>query len=217
MRPRCGPTVEERLDHPAGDGGREQGLARVHGVDAGHEHLGLHVLEQEPAGACLERVVDVVVHVEGGQHDDLGRDTGVDGELLGRLDPVDARHPDVHQDDVGREVAGPGHGLLAVGGLADHVEVGLDLEDHPEAAPDQRLVVGDQDLSWRRPAPAHAADQRQGREQLEAPSARGRATRSTAVHRDPLLQAEQTVPRLGWGGQAAPVVADGELESAQPV
>ena len=35
--------------------------------------------------------------------------------------------------------------LGAVGRLADHVDVLLGVEDHPEAGAHQRLVVGDQD------------------------------------------------------------------------
>ncbi len=34
---------------------------------------------------------------------------------------------------------------LPVGGLADHLHVVLSLENHPEAGPDERLVVDDQD------------------------------------------------------------------------
>ena len=63
----------------------------------------------------------------------------------GRLEPVEARHPDVHQDDVGSVPPGEPDGRLAVGGLGDDVDIRLGLEDHPEAGPDQRLVVGDED------------------------------------------------------------------------
>ncbi len=62
-----------------------------------------------------------------------------------RLDPVGARHADVHQDDVGREARGEPRRLLAVLGLADDLEVGLALEDDAEAAADERLVVREQD------------------------------------------------------------------------
>ena len=63
----------------------------------------------------------------------------------GRLDPVQLRHPDVHQDHVGLELGGQTHRLGAVLGLADDLEVRSRLDDQPEAAADERLVVGDQD------------------------------------------------------------------------
>jgi hypothetical protein len=48
-------------------------------------------------------------------------------------------------------VAGQPDRLAAVGGLADHLEVGLGVQDHPEPGPHQRLVVGDQDPDHRWP------------------------------------------------------------------
>ena len=56
------------------------------------------------------------------------------GDPRRRLDAVDARHPDVHQHDVRaqgrRPTATP---LVTVAGLAEHLDVRLGLEDHPEA------------------------------------------------------------------------------------
>ena len=40
--------------------------------------------------------------------------------------------------------------LAAVGRLADDLDVGLGVEDHPEAVAHQGLVVGDQDADHRR-------------------------------------------------------------------
>ena len=44
----------------------------------------------------------------------------------------------------GRCVPGQRDRLGAVAGLADHLEVRLGVDDHPEAAAHERLVVGDQ-------------------------------------------------------------------------
>ena len=68
----------------------------------------------------------------------------------GRREAVRAGHPDVHQDDVG--ALGPGQldGLVAVDRLADHLDVVRGLEQHAEAGPDQRLVVGEQYPDHRR-------------------------------------------------------------------
>jgi hypothetical protein len=55
----------------------------------------------------------------------------------------------VHQDHVGPEPAGQFDRLHAVDRLADDLDVVLGLEDQPEAAADQGLVVGDQDPGGR--------------------------------------------------------------------
>jgi hypothetical protein len=103
------------------------------------------VLEQEPAGAGPQGLVDVLVEVEGGDDHDperVGR-TGV-GEGPGDLDAVLARHADVDEADVGPELAGEADRLGPVGSLGDHFDVGLVLEDQAQAAADHRLVVGEQ-------------------------------------------------------------------------
>ena len=59
------------------------------------------VLEQESAGSGPQRVVDVLVQVEGGQDEDPRAARAGAGELPGGLDAVHAGHAHVHQDDVG--------------------------------------------------------------------------------------------------------------------
>ncbi len=44
----------------------------------------------------------------------------------------------------GVELASLGERLAAVGGLAHHLEIGLGLEDHAQATPHERLVVGNE-------------------------------------------------------------------------
>ena len=143
--------ARELLDQPAGDRRREQGVAAGHDADAVRELLGRDVLEQEPGGARAQRVVDVLVEVEGREHQDLRAVAGRE-HAAGRLDAVELGHADVHQHDVGGELARLLDRLQAVGGLADDVEVVLGVEDHPEARAHERLVVGDQ-----HPHRAHAA------------------------------------------------------------
>ncbi len=67
------------------------------------------------------------------------------GDPSRRLDPVEVRHADVHQDDVGLERLDGFDRGESVGGFADDFEVGLGVEDDPEAGPHEFLVVGDQD------------------------------------------------------------------------
>ncbi len=114
-------------------------------ADARGELLGRDVLQQEAARARPQRLVDVLVEVEGREHQDAH------GLLAGRgqqpprgLDPVQLGHPDVHQHDVGPQLARLVDGLEPVAGLADDLEIVLGVEDHAEAGAHERLVVGDQ-------------------------------------------------------------------------
>jgi hypothetical protein len=62
-------------------------------------------------------------------------------EQPGSRDPVDTRHPDVHQDDVGMGAPCLRDRRRAVIRLADHGDVRFGLEDRPQAAADERRVV----------------------------------------------------------------------------
>jgi hypothetical protein len=105
-------------------------------------------LEQEPGRTGGGGGVDQVVEVEGRQDQHAGV-TGRD-ELAGRLDPVRAGHPDVRQDDVRRQRPRLPYG--AIGGLADHPDVGRRLQDHDQAGPHGRLVVRDHHGDHRAPS-----------------------------------------------------------------
>jgi hypothetical protein len=72
----------------------------------------------------------------------------------GDFDAVPAGHADVDEADVGPELAGEADGLAPVGGLGDHVDAGLGLEDEAQPAADHRLVVGEQDPDAHAPLPA---------------------------------------------------------------
>ena len=60
------------------------------------------------------------------------------------LDPVEPRHLDVEQGEVGRLGPSELDRLLAVAGLGAHLEPGA-LEQLAQVEPDDRLVLGDQD------------------------------------------------------------------------
>ena len=169
------------------------------GADACDELFGWDVLEQESARAGVQGVEDVLVEVEGGQHEHA---RGVRGlhDPPGGLEPVDGRHADVHEDDVGPGATRSVDGLGAILGLADHVEVGLGLEDHPKAGAHERLVVGDQDadahastpapsgsrawMTYRpRPRRRRAIRRRRGRRARGGREARGRCREPRRRHR----------------------------------
>src|SRR4028118_235401 len=63
---------EVALEERAGDRGRKQGVAPDDPADAEDQVLGWAVLEQEPAGAAAQRLEDVVVALEGGEHQHPG-------------------------------------------------------------------------------------------------------------------------------------------------
>jgi hypothetical protein len=132
-------------DQLPGDGGRQQCLApgdRPHSVG---QFGRWRVLEQESAGSGLQRFVDVRVHVEGGDDQNLNRRFGLwAGQAPRRLDAVHKRHADVHHDHVGTHpLCGP-HRHLPVFGLPDHFHVGLRGKDGDVARAYQSLVVADQ-------------------------------------------------------------------------
>ena len=133
-------------DEAPGHAGREQRVAPGDHPDR-LEQLGwFGVLDQEAASPGAEGLVDVFVGLEGSQDDDL--DPGqvlVGRDAPGGFQAVDAGHPDVHQDDVGALAAGEVHGLLAIRGLTDDVQVLGRVDQDAEPGADQRLVVGEQD------------------------------------------------------------------------
>jgi hypothetical protein len=119
------------------------------------ELVGRDVLEQEPACAGAQRLVDVLVHVERGQDDDLARQgVGPADDLPGRREAVHRRHPDVHQDDVGPQPAGLRHRVHPVDRRPDDREIGFGVQDQPQAGAHQLLVVDDQDADRHAAAPS---------------------------------------------------------------
>ena len=123
--------------------GVDQGLAAVHRADRLGHLVQRDVLQQVAAGARPDRLEQVLFLVADRQDHDLraGRDL-LDGAA--RLDATALRHPDVHEHDVGQRFAGHGHRLGPVARLPDQVDVVLLVEDHLQAAPEQRVVIRDQ-------------------------------------------------------------------------
>ena len=117
--------------------------------------------------------VDVLVEVERREDHDPGVGSAGDDSPC-RLDAVDVGHADVHQDDVRPERARELNGLRAVLGLTHHLDPLPRVQDHPEAATDERLVVGEDD------ADAHVRSPSNGRvaKTRKPPSGRGPARSS---------------------------------------
>ncbi len=101
------------------------------------------VLEQVARGAGTERREHVAVAVVGRQHEHPRRRTAL-RECLDRLETADTGHPQVHEDDVGRERVHERERLGAVGGFAHDLEVRLRGQHAPEAVANDRVIVGDE-------------------------------------------------------------------------
>src|SRR4051812_13477694 len=135
----------ELLDQSLRDRRRDEAIAGGDDPDRSDEVLGEYVLQEESARSRSEGLVDVLVEVEGREHQ--YRDFVVAGL---REDParglyaVDVRHLDVHQHHVRSAATCEIDGVAPVDGLAGHRDAGLLLEDRPKTGPDECLVVGDQ-------------------------------------------------------------------------
>ena len=96
----------EVLDQPAGDRRREQRVAGGDDADRVEQPVGGRVLEQEAAGADPQRLVDVLVAVEGREHHDARcRGPGRRGSARAACEAVELGHADVHQHHVGAPAA----------------------------------------------------------------------------------------------------------------
>ena len=135
------------------------------------------VLQQEAARAEPQRLQDVVVAVEGGQHDHLRR-AGLLAQPAGRLEPALPPHPEVHEDDVDGGGAGRRAGISSPSPACPTTVISpapSSIIASPFA--DQRVVV-DQEHPDRELMPAMAAVPRSRRSRV--PGA-GRARRPPAA------------------------------------
>src|SRR6476646_9116950 len=131
------------LDHATSYRGRQQRFARCDGVDPGHQLFWRNILQQEPTRSGAQRLVYVLIHVEGRQHQDLRWALTLD-EASRRLDPVQAGHAHVHQHDVREQPPRGGYRLVTVLRFAHDLEIGFRVENQPEAGAHKRLIVGDE-------------------------------------------------------------------------
>ena len=107
-------------------------------------------LSRNPVAPGAQRVEDVLVEVERGEHHHLDRVGPERDDTPGRLDAVKPGHPHVHQHDVGPRPCHLADRGDAVPGLADHLEVGLGLDEHADtrrtsvwsSATRTRIVIG---------------------------------------------------------------------------
>jgi hypothetical protein len=156
LRPR---QARELADDPLRHRGREERLAGGDGANRRQQLFRRVVLEDEAARARLQRLVDVLVEVEGRKHEDPRRRVGVENPPR-RLEPVELRHPNVHQDHRRAKPGGLVDSFEPVLRLRDDLDVRLLRKQHPEAGPHHRLIVRDEyaDVHERRSARGSRAE-----------------------------------------------------------
>ena len=139
------------------------------------------------------------------------RDAAAGGDdPAGGLDAVHARHPDVHQDDVGRELGGSRTASRAVGGLADDSMSGC-------ASRIMRKPVRSSGWSSASRTRDHAAPRPSARRACDAPAAvRARARPRACRRRRPRARACRSGPARPVGARGArrrAVVGDLDLDA----
>ena len=99
-------------------------------------------------GAGTQGRQDEVLVIEGGQDQDpQGGGGRCRTQLANGTDPVQDRHPQIHENKVGPSVGSRGSsgqtldGLTPVDGLQNHLHVGLCGHESTEGADQQRLIV----------------------------------------------------------------------------
>src|ERR671931_359337 len=121
----------------------DEALASDDLVDRLQQRLVRRLLEDVALGARLKAAPEQAPLAVGGenQHRRLGN---LLAEDLRRLEAVHARHPDVHDHNVGFAPLGQRDRGGAVGGLADDADMRRTLERKPQAFADDLVVVHDQ-------------------------------------------------------------------------
>src|ERR1700735_2923206 len=146
--PGRGRVRAEPLDERPGDGRRQHGLARRYQSYRPDDVDRRRVLQQEAARPCPQRPEHVLVQLEGRQHDDLGR-FAQRGNALGRVDPVEPRHANVHQHNIGPVRGDACNRRRPVSRLANHAQIIGRRQDGPKPGPHQRVIVRQQDPKHR--------------------------------------------------------------------
>ena len=114
-------------------------------MDGLDEDARLHILEQVAERAVLEHLEHIVVAVVDGERDDLR--LALRGlQLLRDLEAAESRHVEVEQQDVRLQDERAGERLLTVLGLADHLEVILEVQDTLDALAQECVIVRDENL-----------------------------------------------------------------------
>src|SRR5690606_6036394 len=116
-------------------------------LDGRDELAALERLDQVGLGTGVTGLLDEVALAE--RREDEHRADALGRDLAGGGQPVEPRHLDVEDGDIGFELAHELHRLVAAAGLADDL-VALLLEGLLQVEADDRLVLGDDDAYCQR-------------------------------------------------------------------
>src|SRR4051812_29291816 len=111
--------------------------------------LGRGALAQEVRARRPHALLDLVGRRGG--HDEHARRVLALGQALERLPAVHPGHPQVEDEDVGGGLVDAAQAGAALAGLADHLQLGLVLQDGPHQRPVLGRVVADVDAHPRNP------------------------------------------------------------------
>ena len=109
-------------------------------LDRVHQICRFGILKEVAQSPGLDCRKDLVVTGKTGQHQDtwvglVGRD------LASGFDPIHARHYQVHQDHIRAQGIRPGHSLLPITGLPNHLYILNFCQQSPDALADDGVVV----------------------------------------------------------------------------
>src|SRR5262249_48501776 len=136
-------TATAILEQLLRDRRAEKRVAAARFADRLDEIGGGGLLHQVARRAERGELVHILVVAVGRQHEQLAGQALVN-DLSRRLEPVELRHRDVHDDDVRQEFLRELHGLAAVLGLADDLDVGFGGQQGAETLADDGVVVSEQ-------------------------------------------------------------------------
>src|SRR5262249_31322144 len=108
------------------------------------QSFGRCVFPEEPGRSCLQRLVDVLIEVEGGEHDHARTFQFRRQDLACGLEPVEVRHANVEQQDVGVQQGSLFDCLDTVTCLADYLDVLVGVDDRAQCGTRESVVVCDQ-------------------------------------------------------------------------
>jgi signal transduction histidine kinase len=142
------------LEQPPGDRARQGGLA-VGGAAQEVDDPGRRLaLQQVAGGAAADGTEEVLLGSGRREHDDLAVGRGL-AQPRECTEPVQPRHREVEEDQIGVEAGGALDRLLAVRSFADDVEAVL-LEQPGQRRARQRMVVNEEDSLCHRLQPLSA-------------------------------------------------------------
>ena len=133
-------SVSEPIEHALGHRRVDQGLAVAHPSDGVHQVVAADLFQHVAGGPRHDGGQEGFVVGERGQHEALqARQAGL--QLATYLDAVAVGEPDVENGDIGTESHATRDRLLGRRGLADDLDVVLDLEQSPQPAAHDLVVV----------------------------------------------------------------------------